>query len=215
MAQKKNNKVSVASIEKVMKEHFRGDPKTFDWYGVEIEYIENISMENMVALINEVVNSCFDKDGDYVPEFKDFLIRALVMQMYSNVRLPQDIKKQYDILFGSDLFDVLVQHIDQTQYSSIVFTIDAKLAYRSSADVVMTRKTLSELIAQFKSYGEQLNQISIEDLRSIAGAINAVDLDEEKLVDAVLHQSIGETIIEDKENNIISINGDDTSEDRD
>ena len=211
MAQKKNNKVSVASIEKVMKEHFTGVSKTFDWYGVEVEYKENISMEHMVTFVDEVVNSCFDKNGDYVPEFKDFLIRTFVVQLYSNVRMPQDIKKQYDILFCSDLFDVLVQHIDSEQYLSMLSAIDAKLKYRSSADVIATKQTLNELIAQFQNYGEQLAQVDIEDIRNIAGAINTIDFDEGKLVDAVLNQKTteDETVIEDKENNIISINGDD------
>lgn len=209
MAQKKNNKVSVATIEKIMKENFAGDTKTFDWYGVQVEYKENISMEYMVTLINEVTNNCFDKDGDFIPVFKDFLVRTFTVQLYSNVRMPQDIKKQYDILFSTDLYDVLMQHIDQGQYDSILKAIDAQLTYRCNADMIATRQTLNQIIAQFESFGEQLDKVNVDDVRNIAGALNGLDIDEEKLVDAVLRQGTEEVVIEDKENNIISINGDD------
>lgn len=192
MAQKKNNKVSVAAIEKIMKEHFASDTKTFDWYGVEVEYKENISIDDMASLVDEVVNSCFDKDGNYIPEFKDFLIRALIVRMYSNVRMPQDIKKQYSILFNGDLYDVLTQHIDKVQYTSILDAIDTKLLYRSSADIASARQAINEMIAQFQNLSEQLN-----------------------LADALMYQEEDEeVIIEDKENKIISINGDDVDEDR-
>lgn len=206
---KKNNMVPVATIEKIIKENFASDTKTFDWYGVEIEYKDNISMEYMITLIDEVANGCFDKDGNYIPAFKDFLIRTFTMQMYSNVRMPQDIKKQYDILFGSDLYDVLVQHIDQNQYSSIMEAINAMITYRCNVDVIAIRQTLNQLIAQFQNFGEQLDQVNVDDVRNIAGALNGFDIDEEKLVDAVLQREKDETVIEDKENNIISIGGDD------
>lgn len=211
MAQKKTNKVSVATIEKVMKERFTEEPKTFDWYGVEIEYKENIPMEYAVTFVNNVVDTCFDKDGNYIPEFKDFLIRSFTVQMYSNVRLPQDLKKQYDILYNSDLYNVLIQHVDIVQYDTLLMAIDEKLEYRRNADVMTMRMTLNNLIAQFQNFGEQLNQVEIEDVRNIAEAINGVDLDEEKFVDAILNRKPDseEQVIEDKENKIISIHGDD------
>ena len=211
MAQKKTNKVSVATIEKVMKEQFAGEPKTFDWYGVEIEHKENIPMEYAVTFVNNVVDTCFDKDGNYIPEFKDFLIRSFTVQMYSNVRLPQDLKKQYDILYNSDLYNVLIQHIDIVQYDTLLMAIDEKLEYRRNADVMTMRMTLNNLISQFQNFGEQLNQVEIEDVRNIAEAINGVDLDEEKFVDAILNRNPDseEQVIEDKENKIISIHGDD------
>ena len=211
MAQKKTNKVSVATIEKVMKEQFAGEPKTFDWYGVEIEHKENIPMEYAVTFVNNVVDTCFDKDGNYIPEFKDFLIRSFTVQMYSNVRLPQDLKKQYDILYNSDLYNVLIQHVDIVQYDTLLMAIDEKLEYRRNADVMTMRMTLNNLISQFQNFGEQLNQVEIEDVRNIAEAINGVDLDEEKFVDAILNRNPDseEQVIEDKENKIISIHGDD------
>lgn len=211
MAQKKTNKVSVATIEKVMKERFTEEPKTFDWYGVEIEYKENIPMEYAVTFVNNVVDTCFDKDGNYIPEFKVFLIRSFTVQMYSNVRLPQDLKKQYDILYNSDLYNVLIQHVDIVQYDTLLMAIDEKLEYRRNADVMTMRMTLNNLIAQFQNFEEQLNQVEIEDVRNIAEAINGVDLDEEKFVDAILNRKPDseEQVIEDKENKIISIHGDD------
>lgn len=210
MAQKKN-KVSVAAIEGVMKEQFNENRKVFDWYGVEVEYLETLSMVQMVTFVDSVVDSCFDKDGDYISEMKEFLIRTFTVQLYTNVRMPQNIEKQYDIVFGGDLYEVLIQHINKDQYGSMIEAIEDKLRYRVDADIVASRKSINELLLRFEAWGEELSKISADDVKNIAGALNGFDLDEEKLVDAVIAKNTGETEteIKDEENKIISIHEDD------
>ena len=104
MAQK--NKVSVAAIEKVMKDQFNNGVKTVDWCGITIEYKELLNMVEMKAFVDGVVDASFDNDGDYMPEFTDWLIRTNMIQLYTNVRMPQSIEKQYDILYQTDLYQV-------------------------------------------------------------------------------------------------------------
>lgn len=155
MAKKNEKKVSVAEIESVMKEQFSKNTKTADWYGIEIEYKESIPMDKMVEFVDNVAGGCFGEDGEYLPEFKSFLIDAYMMEYYTNVRLPQSIEKQYVIFAQTDLADMIRQMIDKKQYFAILEAIDEKIAYIRDADVVATKQNVTKLITQIEGLAEQ------------------------------------------------------------
>lgn len=201
MAQK--NKVSVATIEQVMKEQFSNAAKTVEWCGVEIEYKEVLTMVEMKAFVDGVVDASFDNDGDYMPEFTDWLIRTNMIQLYTNVRMPQNIEKQYDILYRTDLYEQIAGLVDQRQYAKIMEAIEQKLEYRRNSDVTAMRVQLSGLIQQFESMGQDLMQFTPEDVENLEGAL-------EKMKEAGMDQPKDEPVeMEDGEGNVVTLYKDD------
>lgn len=201
MAQK--NKVSVATIEHVMKEQFNNDVKTVEWCGVEIEYKEVLTMVEMKAFVDGVVDASFDNEGDYIPEFTDWLIRTNMIQLYTNVRMPQNIEKQYDILYRTDLYEQIAGLVDQRQYAKIMDAIEQKLEYRRNSDVTAMRVQLSGLIQQFESMGQDLMQFTPEDVENLEGAL-------EKMKEAGMDQPKDEPVeMEDGEGNVVTLYKDD------
>ena len=201
MAQK--NKVSVATIEQVMKEQFGNDVKKVEWCGVEIEYKEVLTMVEMKAFVDGVVDASFDNDGDYMPEFTDWLIRTNMIQLYTNVRMPQNIEKQYDILYRTDLYEQIAGLVDQRQYAKIMNAIEQKLEYRRNSDVTAMRVQLSGLIQQFESMGQDLMQFTPEDVENLEGAL-------EKMKEAGMDQPKDEPVeMEDGEGNVVTLRRDD------
>ena len=201
MAQK--NKVSVATIEQVMKEQFGNDVKKVDWCGVEIEYKEVLTMVEMKAFVDGVVDASFDNDGDYMPEFTDWLIRTNMIQLYTNVRMPQNIEKQYDILYRTDLYEQIAVLVDQRQYAKIIDAIEQKLEYRRNSDVTAMRVQLSGLIQQFESMGQDLMQFTPEDVENLEGALG-------KMKEAGMDQPKDESVeMEDGEGNVVTLYKDD------
>lgn len=201
MAQK--NKVSVATIEQVMKEQFGNAAKTVEWCGVEIEYKEVLTMVEMKAFVDGVVDASFDNDGDYMPEFTDWLIRTNMIQLYTNVRMPQNIEKQYDILYRTDLYEQIAGLVDQRQYAKIMEAIEQKLEYRRNSDVTAMRVQLSGLIQQFESMGQDLMQFTPEDVENLEGAL-------EKMKEAGMDQPKDKPVeMEDGEGNIVTLYKDD------
>lgn len=201
MAQK--NKVSVATIEQVMKEQFGNDVKKVEWCGVEIEYKEVLTMVEMKAFVDGVVDASFDNDGDYMPEFTDWLIRTNMIQLYTNVRMPQNIEKQYDILYRTDLYEQIAGLVDQRQYAKIMDAIEQKLEYRRNSDVTAMRVQLSGLIQQFESMGQDLMQFTPEDVENLEGAL-------EKMKEAGMDQPKDEPVeMEDGEGNVVALYKDD------
>lgn len=201
MAQK--NKVSVATIEQVMKEQFGNDVKKVEWCGVEIEYKEVLTMVEMKAFVDGVVDASFDNDGDYMPEFTDWLIRTNMIQLYTNVRMPQNIEKQYDILYRTDLYEQIAGLVDQRQYAKIMNAIEQKLEYRRNSDVTAMRVQLSGLIQQFESMGQDLMQFTPEEVQNLEGAL-------EKMKEAGMDQPKDEPVeMEDGEGNVVTLRRDD------
>ena len=201
MAQK--NKVSVAAIEKVMKDQFNNGVKTVDWCGITIEYKELLNMVEMKAFVDGVVDASFDNDGDYMPEFTDWLIRTNMIQLYTNVRMPQSIEKQYDILYQTDLYEQIAGLVDQRQYAKIMEAIERKLAYRRNSDVTAMRVQLSGLIQQFESMGQDMMQFTPEEVQNLESALD-------KMKEAGMDRPNDEPVeMEDGEGNVVSLYKDD------
>ena len=160
-------------------------------------------MVEMKAFVDGVVDASFDDDGDYIPEFTDWLIRTNMIQLYTNVRMPQNIEKQYDILYRTDLYEQIAGLIDQRQYAKIMEAIEQKLEYRRNSDVTAMRVQLSGLIQQFESMGQDLLQFTPEDVENLEEAV-------EKMKEAGMTQPKDEAVeMEDGEGNVVALYKDD------
>lgn len=196
-----------------MKEQFGDRTKTFEWRGQEIEYKEELSLAEFKAFVDGVANGCFDAEGEYMPEFKDYLIRTHLVQLFTNVRMSQDIEKQYEILTVTDLADAVAQLIDEKQYFAVLEAIDEKISHIRDLDVQLTRRNIMALMAQFEEYGNRMaamfDGIDPEDMGNLMKAVTAQDgVDEEKLVKAYLKETADDEPAEERK--IVAVEGDET-----
>ena len=160
--------------------------------GVEIQIRRTLPLNEMLEFVAEVVASCIDKeDGSYVPEVMQFSISTSVLTRYANFRLPTDISKQYDLVYNTDAVEQVLKHINQEQYEQIVFAIENRIEHELAMIHASTAAKVNELLERFNTVIEQsesmfdgLNDVDLTSLLSNLATVK--DVDEEKLVGAVL-----------------------------
>jgi len=188
---KKVNRISVAKFEKVIS---KDNIVTIPLDGVEdvnIEITKSISLQNMIEFVENVAESCVDMEsGEYTPQVRDFAIKRELLTKYANFTMPNNIEKQYEFIYGSNVVDVVIQNINQLQFQEIISSIDRKIKFMldciTSISASNTTKLLTQLetiveqgSAMFGAFGEQGIVDTIKDISSIA------KLDETKLAKAV------------------------------
>lgn len=76
----------------------------------EFEMRNRISFTEMAVLCHDVVREMFS-NGEYFPEFRDFVMWKEIIRAYTNVSLQDDsedineMNKNYELIFGSDICD--------------------------------------------------------------------------------------------------------------
>lgn len=189
MAKKKIQKISVNAMDEIMKRY--QTTETVEWNGLQVVIKKNLSLEEMMTFANSVVKSCFDQaSGAYMPEVKDFAIRANVLDMYTNFTLPKDLGKQYDMVVQSGAVEMVLNYINYAQFNELVKAIDSKLQNTADANIQAFITKLDNVTTAFSDMQTEMEKmfsgVDTEDIGKLVGAIANGDNTEEGIVKSYL-----------------------------
>lgn len=187
---KTENRISVNTFEKIMREHFT-PVVTVKWHEAEITVKRSLSLVEMMEFAQSVAESCFDETRGFVPELADFVVRSNILEMYGNFRLPEDLKKRYELLYNTDAVETVTENVNRQQLQELVDAIGRKIRYLCDTRVnelsARFREVAQAMEAMSKSAGEVFEGITADDLKKLIGAVGENGkIDEEKIVKAVM-----------------------------
>ena len=117
-ADEKNGRISGEKIFAAAK--VDNSPGQIRWHGLPITVRPILSLREVALFIDDVMGACLDPErGTGMPELADFLIRVNTVLRYSNAGLPDDPDEQYQLMYGSDLYEQITQNICKDQLESI------------------------------------------------------------------------------------------------
>lgn len=195
MAKKK--RVSVNAFEKNVVIDYEYKP--YKWGEIEIMVKPRLDFLEMMTFVDGVVQGCFrSDDNSFLPEVKDFIIKSYIVEMYSNIALPQNVNKKYDLLYACDIVDYILEIIDKSQFEEIMKGIDQKIKYMVAMDVNTITTQMNQLLSSLSGVESKASQlfdgISKENIDTILKAISNGRIDESKIMEAYLeHKNRGET----------------------
>lgn len=190
------NKISISAVENTMKERFV--PTTeIDWYGNNLVVKESLSLAEMFSFVDGVVNGCFNQETyDYMPEAKDFVLQASVVEYYSNVKLPENLDRKYAILYRTDLVQTILENVNRGQFDEMVHAINCKVKSIADTNTAKLAKMLTEIGENISTilgkYSETYSDVTKEDVNNIISALSNGGFNEEKIVQLVLDKNSSE-----------------------
>lgn len=185
---KKIKKVSVNELEKAM----QGEAREFEmiYQGMPYTVRRSIPVEAMLQFVRDVVEPCFLDDGTYLPEIQGFAFRCALLEYYTNIRLPQDIDKRAEIVYGTEVVDSVISVASAAQIDELRLAIEMKIDHMLNTDITYTRNKLNEAIeALTRSQAQMADVVSGLDTEIVSGALKALSggqFDEEKVVKAIV-----------------------------
>jgi len=188
---KKEKRISINALEKVMKEQF-AEATTVEWCGIEVTIKHTLPLQEMLLFVKEVVDSCFMDDGTYVPEVMDFAIKSGILTHYANFTLPDNLEKQYWLIYNSGAAEMVCESINKVQLQEMVNGINRKIEHMCDTDITEMRAKIEALSEAFANLGEQfietLGDISGDDIQKLTTALSAGGVREDKIVAAYIDQ---------------------------
>lgn len=175
--------------------------------GNEVNIKEILSINEMFQFVEFVVNGCFDKDGKYTPEFKDYLMRFATIHFYTDYTIPDGNNEAYmflysvdgEKLFKSAMFGKRVEGLDPSnhysQWLSISDAIDEKIRIRADAGVNAIAKAANDVVNEANSVINQFRgvfeDIDVDGFNKIANAFSHAtgDMTTQDLVKSIVEAS--------------------------
>lgn len=184
---KKDGRISVSLLEKIVKDKY-SPTSTVTWNGLEITVKESLSFKEMILFVDGVVKGCFaSDDGAYMPEVKDFVIKCSILEDYTNLTLPQGIERKYDIIYHSDIADVIMSKINASQYYEMIAAIDKRIDAIVNANVDNFNKQVNSMNDAIDRIEEQmktsLDGVDLEALSKMLGILDDEGTDSSGIID--------------------------------
>ena len=185
----KNRRISINAMDSIMKTQYE-NITTECWNEIDITIKRTVSLGDMLSFVNDVVASCFQDNGEFMPEVLDFAIRSNIILKYSNVSLPDNLEHRYAILYCTDIVNFIRGHADQEQVDEIINVIHRKVDYLCNTNVRAIQSKLNELISAFDNLQSKtddvFHNISSDDVAKLASVLSSGELSEEKIVAAYM-----------------------------
>lgn len=148
-----------------------------------IKIKRTLSLNEMWLATQEIVRTCcpiVDTSEDngqteyrelYQPENMSFAMRRVIAAYYTNIRLPKDIDKQYDLCFNTDIIPRVSNYINTNQLQDIIDGATKQIEYKKQSSLSVTNK-LENIISTISSALNGLENISKEDIDKIIESMN-------------------------------------------
>lgn len=189
---KNEEKVSVSDLTEAMKPALQTDA-VLKWNGIEIAVKRMIPFKEVLRLTGSVIKTVFDgENGLFVPEALDYALRVAVLEHYTNIRLPQNAEKLYEVAVGTDLYDRVCENVNAAQLKTIIAAVYGRVSYIKRANIEIAHKQIRDTDAALSALIDNLEGlfggVSSEDLRAVVGAVANGGISEEKLVKAIMEE---------------------------
>lgn len=116
-----------------------------EWEGLKIAVKETLSFDEAEGFYQGILDTCFSENDEYRPETKDFVTGVMVLTYYTNLTLPHDVAKMYELVMSTDLLDSVMEHINTEQYWSMVDAAEEKAQNLMSLNYSRLENELSRL----------------------------------------------------------------------
>ena len=183
--------ISVEKMDEILKDYYP-ESTTVDFHGQELVIRDLIDPADFFELVRRIADGCFSAEGEYMPEVYEMLLRAGIIDVYSNVHLPHNPKHLNRFVYAPDLYNTVVRNINRDQYNALCDAIWERISARKDANRVLFETEIQRAVAAIQNLGEQFSQlvgeVSPEDVKALVEAIGEGGIDEEKLVSAVVEK---------------------------
>lgn len=188
---KSDKKISINVMDKIMKEHFE-NVATAQWMGIDVKIKRSISFTEMMEFVNDVVMSCFQENGGYIPEVLDFAIKSNILTKYANFSMPDNLEHRYEIIYNTSAVDFVCGQINMAQLQEIVGSINRKVEYMCNGNVMTIQRKMNEFIDAIEGFQSQATNmfanLTPDDLAKVVSAFGANGISEDKIVEAYMNR---------------------------
>lgn len=159
------------------------------WRGYEVAIKRFISFTDMMSFVEGVVSGCFAKsDNRYLPEVRDLFFRCSIVEFYTNIVLPEDVEGKNQIVYGTDIIDLILQNIDMGQFRAIMDGIEKRVAYLVNTDMKRIEDDAELIVRQITELSQALNEtfggVDSKEMTEFIKAVTKMNFDEKALIEA-------------------------------
>lgn len=189
-------KVSVSQLKKLITPI---EETVVDVCGLQVKVKPILTFADTIGFTSEAVRSIIDEvDENVAYELYDFIIKSLTLKYFTNISLPNDINEQYQLVYETQLFNNVVQAIDDKFYTNLIKAVNNKIQFelqkiqnhikvKSDLYISQIKDEVQKMLNVYNTIAELYQNTDPDMVNTlIPKLVNLPKLDEKEIVKAVI-----------------------------
>ena len=141
-----------------------------------------LTVDEYMSFISNVVECCFDDDGEYIAHAKSLAIGVELIDKYTDLWISDKdltLEDKSLIIYNTDIIELIKDSVNKFQYTELMSSINSQIEYRIKTSISANENKLNAIVNEFENIFNQtksvIDEMSVDDISTLFGNLKTIE----------------------------------------
>lgn len=160
----------------------------------KINIKSQLTVDEYMSFISNVVECCFNDDGEYIAHAKSLAIGVELIDKYTDLWISDEdltLEDKSLIIYNTDIIESIKDSVNRFQYTELMNAINSQIEYRIKSSISANENKLNAIISEFENIFNQtksvVNGMSADDISNLFKNLKTIEnMTEDDVVNSLI-----------------------------
>lgn len=189
-----NEEISISDLYKIEKstKNVKNIQTNASMFKINIK--SQLTVDEYMSFISNVVECCFDDDGEYIAHAKSLAIGVELIDKYTDLWISDKdltLEDKSLIIYNTDIIELIKDSVNKFQYTELMNAVNSQIEYRIKSSISANENKLNAIISEFENIFSQIksivNGMSADDISNLFKNLKTIEnMTEDDVVNSLI-----------------------------
>lgn len=157
-----NEEISISDLYKIEKstKNVKNIQTNASMFKINIK--SQLTVDEYMSFISNVVECCFDDDGEYIAHAKSLAIGVELIDKYTDLWISDKdltLEDKSLIIYNTDIIELIKDSVNKFQYTELMNAVNSQIEYRIKSSISANENKLNAIISEFENIFNQIKSV--------------------------------------------------------
>lgn len=157
-----NEEISISDLYKIEKstKNVKNIQTNASMFKINIK--SQLAVDEYMSFISNVVECCFDDDGEYIAHAKSLAIGVELIDKYTDLWISDKdltLEDKSLIIYNTDIIELIKDSVNKFQYTELMNAVNSQIEYRIKSSISANENKLNAIISEFENIFNQIKSV--------------------------------------------------------
>lgn len=157
-----NEEISISDLYKIEKstKNVKNIQTNASMFKINIK--SQLTVDEYMSFISNVVECCFDDDGEYIAHAKSLAIGVELIDKYTDLWISDEdltLEDKSLIIYNTDIIELIKDSVNKFQYTELMNAVNSQIEYRIKSSISANENKLNAIISEFENIFNQIKNV--------------------------------------------------------
>lgn len=157
-----NEEISISDLYKIEKstKNVKNIQTNASMFKINIK--SQLTVDEYMSFISNVVECCFNNDGEYIAHAKSLAIGVELIDKYTDLWISDKdltLEDKSLIIYNTDIIELIKDSVNKFQYTELMNAVNSQIEYRIKSSISANENKLNAIISEFENIFNQIKSV--------------------------------------------------------